>query len=183
MDTHKHIHTASKKHWFMSCFKDRMAFAEKRKVKGYSPITEWGSMLCPWFSGLWTDFRQKTNATWDHVRDNKMTFSCARSKWQIDVNALTQNPFSLLPNSQAFWFHFSGAATTAAPTEQLSMWKFHTKQSLLIVDGVVFHYFSLLQSVNNSSSWSERNQWPLFSLPWSLTLSEWQSEEIYWHYR
>lgn len=34
-------------------------------------------------------------------------------------------------------------------------------------------FWRLFQSDNSSSSWSERNQWPLISLPHAMTLSEW----------
>lgn len=43
------------------------------------------------------------NATWDHVRDNEVTFSCTGSKWQIDVNALTQ---TLFQTARVFGFTF-----------------------------------------------------------------------------
>lgn len=111
-------------------------------------------------------------------------FHVTGSKWQIDVNALTQSHFSLLPNSKA--------SVSLLFKRMTAEWlrRFHTNQLLLMVDGFVVLFF-LCQWILEAASVRQRqfimkreNQWPLFSLPWSLTLSQWQSEEeIYWDNR
>lgn len=86
----------------MSLLSRQVGLCRKHEVKGYSPITEQGSVLCPWFSGIVR--LQSESECCNHVRDKEVTFSSTGSKWQIDVNALTQ---TLFQTARVFHFHLS----------------------------------------------------------------------------